>query len=389
MVFTATEEKMWDNSPPLAKSQMSDEEINAKYEKGEKRIITEMNREKLPTFAASLKQPGYMETRPFYQRRDRWDEKKQSRLIESFLINFPVPPIFIYENQLNSYEVIDGQQRITAIRRFYDNQLQLQGLEIWPELNGRTYDQLPDQVKVGINRRSITFIVILGESISDLEEAFILKQLAFERINTGGVDLSRQEVRNCLYSGKFNSLLFDLAYNPLFAQAWGIPIDDYDLLKKNNLYKKMEDIELVLRFFALRHIDNFKGKMEDFLNLYMKKSLSFSDQDIETLRQIFIETIELAHKIYEENLFKPFNPKSKTWQNKSYKAYYDAVMVGFSNYLSQEERLIDRKERVIEETKKLLERDKSKLFTGQGKTKKDLQNRIKLFSEMLARVIEE
>jgi uncharacterized protein with ParB-like and HNH nuclease domain len=389
MPLAPTEKNMWDKLSVKTTTKMTENDINAKYDKGEKRILTEMNREKLPSFAEALKKPGYMDIQPFYQRRSRWDKKKQSRLIESFLINIPVPPIILYERDYNSYEVMDGQQRITAIRNFYENKLELTGLELWPELEGRTYDNLPGKIKAGIDRRSISSIVLITESTSDPEEALFLKQLAFERLNTGGVDLSRQEVRNCLYYGKFNQLLLDLARHPIFTNAWGIPIENYDQLIQNNLYKKMEDAELVLRFFALRHIDNFRGGIENFLNLYMIKSLEFNDEDIVTLKEIFMETIGLAYKIYIDNLFKPFDPKSETWKESAYKAYYDAVMVGFSHHLSSAETLINRRSIVIEETKKLFINDKSKLFTGGGRTKADIQERIKRFDDMLARVIAE
>ncbi|MHC5675990.1 DUF262 domain-containing protein [Nostoc sp.] len=119
MQLAPTEEQMWKASAFQSRTQMSDSEINDKYESGEQRILTEMNREKLPSFVEALKKPGYMDVRPFYQRRDRWDEKMQSRLIESFLINIPVPPIVLYEKEFNFYEVMDGQQRITALRDFY------------------------------------------------------------------------------------------------------------------------------------------------------------------------------------------------------------------------------------------------------------------------------
>jgi hypothetical protein len=78
-----------------------------------------------------------MDLRPFYQRRNRWDKKKQSQLIESFLINIPVPSIILYEKKYNVYEVMDGQQRINALKEFYENRLTLTGLTLWPELNGR------------------------------------------------------------------------------------------------------------------------------------------------------------------------------------------------------------------------------------------------------------
>lgn len=391
MPLAPVEEKMWEKSPSKTRTKMSEVEINDKYESGEKRILTEINREKLPSFVeALLKNPKYMNLRPDYQRRWRWDTKMQSRLIESFLINIPVPPIILYEIDYNSYEVMDGQQRITAIRDFYTNKFALTGLELWPELNRLKYEQLPDKIRAGLDRRSISSIVIIRESTSDPDEALFLKQKTFERLNTGGVDLSQQEVRHCLYYGKFDSLLIELARNPIFAEAWGIPTDDKSPeLSTNTLYKKMEDAELVLRFFALRNVEHFRNGMEGFLDLYMRKSLEFSEQDVKFLKELFLQTINLAHQIYEENLFKPFVPESGTWQKKSYKAYYDAVMVGFSKHLHEAEILIDRKSKVIEETKKLFSKQESRLLTGEGRTKADIQDRIRIFDAMLSQVIEE
>jgi len=391
MSLAPVEEKMWEKSISKIGTQTSDVEINEKYESGEKRILTEINREKLPSFVEALsRNPKYMNLRPFYQRRARWDTKMQSRLIESFLINIPVPPIILYEIDYNSYEVMDGQQRISAIRDFYTNKFALTGLELWPEINKLKYEQLPVKIRAGLDRRSISSIVILRESTSDPEEALFLKQKTFERLNTGGVDLSQQEVRNCLYYGKFDSLLIELARHPIFAKAWGIPIDDNSPeLSTNNLYKKMEDAELVLRFFALRNVEYFRNGMEGFLDLYMMKSLGFSERDIEFLKEIFLQTIDLAHQIFEESLFKPFEPKSGNWKKTSYKAYYDAVMVGLSRHLDKSEILIERKSKVIEETKKLFDRKESRLLTGEGRSKADIQERIRMFDEMLSQVIGE
>jgi hypothetical protein len=283
---------------------------------------------------------------------------------------------------------MDGQQRITAIRDFYTNKFALTGLDLWPELNKLKYDDLSAKIRAGLDRRSISSIVILRESTSDPEEALFLKQKTFERLNTGGVDLSQQEVRNCLYYGKFDSLLIELARNPIFAEAWGIPIDeDNPKLSTNTLYKKMEDAELVLRFFALRNVEHFRNGMEGFLDLYMIKSLSFSEQDIEFLKGIFLQTIDLAYKIYEKNLFKPFVPKSDNWEKKPYKAYYDAVMVGLSRHLDKADILLNRKAKMIEETKKLFGKGESRLLTGEGRTKADIQERIRIFDDMLVQVI--
>lgn len=388
MLLTPTEQQMWKNSAPKNSGSRSSNEIERKYESGEQRILTEINREKLPSFVSSLKTESYMELQPFYQRRQRWDAVKQSRLIESFLINIPIPPIILYEVRYNSYEVMDGQQRISAIRNFYDNKLVLEGLEIWPELNGSIYKQLPIKIRAGIDRRSISSIVIITESTTDDEQALFLKQATFERLNTGGVSLSNQEVRNCLYQGKFNCLLLDLSANEIFKQAWGIPQDiSSEKLSQNNLYDKMEDVELVLRFFALRHFEQFGMGMKYFLDLYMRKSLKFEVEEIELLKNLFLNTLNLGFEIYGKFLFKPFDAQNNEWKKKSYKAYYDAVMVGLSRHLENAQVLTDRKTLVIEATQALFNRPESRLFTGQAKSKADLQQRITLFDEMLAKVI--
>lgn len=400
MVSTKSKPKHSSGTQGYILSEQEIEKINEKYEKGELRILTEMNREKLPNFAYSLKNTDHIITRPYYQRRHRWDNTQKSRLIESFLINIPVPPIILYEIRYNTYEVMDGQQRINAIQEFYDNKLRLTGLKIWKELNGITYKELPDKIKAGIDRRSLSTITLVTESTSDEQEAIFLKQSVFERLNTGGVNLSRQEIRNCLYAGKFNNLILELSGNPIFARAWDIPIEKEEELKKNNLYKKMEDVELILRFFALREIDNITGNLERSLDLYMIKSIGgkdkkngqesqeFSDQKIESLKRIFLDTIELAYKVYGNYLFKPYDIEAKTWKNKAYKVYYDAVMIGFSHHLSSKDILIERKAKIIEKTKQLFADDSLKLFTGKSKTKKDLQERIEKFDNLLKEIIE-
>src|SRR5258708_27280177 len=111
-----SEHSIWEKPTRPVREKMSDDEIDEKYVSKAERIVTEMNREKLPNFVDALKREKYMVLTPAYQRRRRWDPERQSRLIESFLMNIPVPPLFIYETSLNRYEVMDGQQRITAVK---------------------------------------------------------------------------------------------------------------------------------------------------------------------------------------------------------------------------------------------------------------------------------
>lgn len=160
-------------------------ELDAKYESGERQVINEIDRLKLPKFIELSKKPGFINLPPLSQRIILWDTVQQSRLIESFIINIPVPPLVFYEQGYKSYEVIDGRERISTIQAFYQNQLRLKGLELYPELNGCTYAELPWKIQGKLDRRSISFVAMIASVELTTEEALQLKQIAFERLNLG------------------------------------------------------------------------------------------------------------------------------------------------------------------------------------------------------------
>jgi hypothetical protein len=368
---------------------MTDDEIDTKYDSREWRIITETNREQLPNFVEALKRPEWMELRPFYQRRLRWDDARQSKLIESFIMNIPVPPLFVYESDLAKYEVMDGQQRITAIKDFYSNNLRLNGLEQWPELNGRTYSKLPSSIKRGIDRRSISYIVLLKESAETTEDQLLIRRMVFERLNTGGVELSHQEIRNSLFQGRFNTLLLELAANSLFRNAWNLPPyspSEHENtpreLLKITFYSKMNDVEVILRFFALRHAQHYQRGMHGFLDLYMMRSRTFTADDVATLKNLFSRTIDLGAQLYGPLLFHPWD-KDTGWAKSPQVAFADAVMVGLCRNLDKADILLSKKEEVLESTRKLFIDHEDGTFTGRGNSKADVNERIDLFDRML------
>jgi hypothetical protein len=391
MQLAPFEEKMWNSwSPNTPDHRRFDRDTYQRYDFKETPIVTEINREKLPRFVESLKLSNYIEMRSFYQRRGRWTATMKSRLIESFILNIPVPSIILYQQDFKPYEVLDGEQRISAIQEFYENKLKLTELEILPELNGDTYNTLPQKIRANIDRRSISSIAILAEVTSNPEADKFLKQKTFERLNTGILKLSQQEMRNILYGGKFNELLLELARYPRFAEAWGIPTGDNSRdLEKNSIYEKMEDAELVLRFFALRNIEHYQMEMPEFLDLYMMKSLNFSMHDINFLEDTFIETISLAYYVYGQHLFKPFDPHSQTWSEQSNRFYYDVTMLGFNKHLFDAYQLMSGRDRVIEATKNLFNQPEARFLTGGGTSKAEIQERLGIFDEMLSQVIGE
>lgn len=392
--YSKGEELMWESPIREPAEGLSDAELNAKYNAGDHRIVTETNREKIPNFVEALKKPGYMEIKPFYQRRKRWDRTRQSQLIESFIMNVPVPPLFLYEKDFNKYEVMDGQQRITALQSFYAGEFKLTGLTIWKELNGRSYSQLPSQVRSGLDRRSISYIVVLRESTPSDEEATFLRQVVFERLNTGGVRLEHQEIRNCLFQGPFNDMLLELSRSEEFRTAWNLPLysEDEDVsvksdIKENSIFQKMEDTEIILRFFALRHVKHYTRGMHGFLDLYMARAHQFSKDDIDVLYKLFIRTMRLALNIYDELVFRPYNPSKEGFERRPQKAFCDAVMVGLSSFLDNEERLVERRLEIIEETKRLFIDNTSGTFTGRGNTKADIEERIKKYESMIESIL--
>ncbi len=378
-----------------SKNNISDEIINEKYTKGEIRIITEQARYPLDSIPSML-ESGKYDLNPEYQRRKRWDIKQQSKLIESFIINVPIPPIFLYEVEYAKYEVMDGLQRLTAIDDFYTGKFALKGLEEWKELNGKKYSDLPNRVREGIDRRYLSSIVLLNETAKNKKDAEFLKQIVFGRLNSGGDKLTAQETRNALYGGKFNSFCIELSKNNNFRSLWKFPLikldtmgtieNEKELLESGDPYRKMEDVELVLRFFAYRHLDklsSFKSQ-EKFIDEFLNQANKFSDETIQDLKNIFEKTVNLLNLFFgEEAFYMPEGLRSKTTPTKT---IYDPLMQAISKLLDKEVALLDKIELI--KTKKYKDKENLTvngrdemvdLFDGKYNSKNNVEARIAYF----------
>lgn len=369
---------------------VSDEQINQKYINGEIRIVTEQARYPLDTICNMLSGGKYV-LRPDFQRRRRWERTKQSRLIESFIMNIPIPPIFLYEYEFSKYEVMDGLQRLTAIKEFYEDKYSLEGLEYWKELNGKKYSELPSEIKSGIDRRYLSSLILLKETANSKTKAEEMKQLVFERINSGGAKLEYQESRNALHSGKFNDLAIELSRNEYFCRIFDIPISDSqtketDELAGNSMYKTMADVEMVVRFFAMRYVNEYEGiSLKVFFDKFTDSANKLPQTVLDNYRKLFEKTIKLVYDIYKEQAFCLYKqiPSKQQWYltRNPKKTIYDPIMTVLSQKLDFADCLLKHKDEIVKATIELM-KNQPELFNGRKGTKSDIAKRIDAFNVM-------
>jgi hypothetical protein len=233
-----------------------DELLEKKYDALTRQIFPQ--KIELPIAALATMVAAQIDLAPQFQRRDVWDQKKQSKFIESLIMNVPVPPVFLGENAYGKYVVLDGRQRLTALVKFLNNEYKLVGLKVWKELNEDQFSDLQHKkLDVSLMRRFLPAVVLLKESSPEV------KYDVFERLNTGGLNLNTMEIRNAVYRGKFTDLLHECAKYKPFRELWDIP-GNVKEREKNLTYSRMIDLEQVLRFFALSSAQKTKPKRAAF-----------------------------------------------------------------------------------------------------------------------------
>lgn len=366
-------------------SEVTEEVLIEKYSNGQLRIVRTAMDFPLNNLIQIFSDSTYLNLNPSYQRRNRWDIKKKSLLIESFLMNIPIPPIFLYEKEYNSYEVMDGLQRLQAINQYLDNQFALKSLEFWKELNGIFFKDLPLVLQRGLLRRTITAIVLLAESSKPEESDVDVRMVLFRRLNTGGIQLNPQELRNALYPGKFNDLLLSISREDLFTKVWGIPPKTEDEeanpseeLINNTLYKTMSDCEIVLRFFTIRDImkKDLKGPLRKLLDNCMVNHAMDDSETIKHSKELYMNSLKKMFEIFKEKTF--VLPKL----NKVSAPLHDALMVAFSLLEDDSKLLSDDK--IKENLYKHLDDPKGyEVLTGKPGTNAAIKERVILARKIL------
>lgn len=357
-----------------------------KYASSQLRVVRETKDYQLDYLRHALQiERGLIDTAPTYQRRLRWSRKKRSLLIESFLLNIPIPPVFLFEHDYNEFEVIDGRQRLEAIKSFLANDFALTGLEYWSELNRKRFNDLPSVLQKGLLRRSLSAVVLLAETRSSQEDEVDVRTVLFDRLNTGGVGLNPQELRNALYPGPMNTLLIRLARSRPFTDIWGIPqytpgeeTEPSEALLANTLFRSMADVELVLRFFSIRDAltNDRKGSLRRILDNFMMANAKPQPEVLQRYEAEFLSLIRRLNDLWEGH---PFQIPALARPSRP---LYDALMVALSRNPDLD-LLAAPHEIKTRLSEALSDPDKYDILVGRGNTIDAIKKRIALATVIL------
>ena len=303
---------------------------------------------------------GQISVAPAYQRQFRWNEERCSQLIESLMLGIPVPNLFMATNEDNTWEAVDGVQRLSAIVKFAGSEnlrtklglngaLVLDGLEKINLFNGLRFDDLPSSIQQHVKTRPLRVV-----TLNDKSDKVIRFDL-FERLNTGGVLLTDQEIRDCVFQGQFADLLDQLAAT-----------DDFKTVVRLTAKQQSDGTleECVLRFFAF--VDRYKDfdhSVKDFLNDYMKSASDHFNYAQRT-HEFSITFAQLA-EAFPDGIMRP-GRKGKTPLN-----LYEGIAVGAALAIRRNDRL------VVEDMQAWLSSDELRRFTtGATNDRRAVKGRI-------------
>ena len=287
--------------------------------------------------------------KPELQRNYVWDEKEASRFVESILLGLPVPSIFLANRTNGKRLIVDGYQRIMTVFYFMKNtwagtgkEFRLYDTEIINERwRGKTYEELSEDDKRRF--RTYTIHAIVFEQKQPKNDSALYQ--IFERINTSGKALNSQEIRNCVYQGDCNSLLLELNKTPEWRRYAGDSMD-----------KRMLDVELILRFFAMRNmrISEFREgvvTLKKLLNDYMGERKVLQEAEKSHMREDFLNCLKLIWTYIGDDAFYNYQADLKTLRRKLYPTIFDSIMIATSIAISRgyngNESLVERREQLL------------------------------------------
>lgn len=308
---------------------------------------------------------------PDFQRKYKWDKdgnERASKFIESCLMRIPLPACYFAEKENGNHEVIDGVQRITTIKRFFDNEFKLEGLTVFKDLEGKTFDELGDY-KNELESTTIRCIILRKENPKELVQEI------FARLNQGAVQLTSQEIRHAIFPGSLDNLLIELGQNT-FVSSFGR--GQAGTQEKDG----REAEEMVLRFFAMRgDMSDYEDVLSKYLDLFIINNQNVSDEIISSLRNEFNSTLNRCLNVFDNN---PFVDLTKDKQRQSL-VHYDLLMWSFRALT--DEYTTANKTQLVEKFKELCQDDRFvRTLSGGLQKKSSILKRRELWLEKLAEI---
>ena len=283
---------------------------------------------------------------PDFQREQMWDSVRKSRLIESLMLRIPIPAFYVAADDEDRWRVVDGIQRLSSIDGFIHNEYLLRKLEYLHDFEGKRYDELPRAMQRRIRETELVVNVISPSTPSGVMFNIFL------RINTGGVPLNSQEIRNALTPRHVREYLKELAQSEEFLRATGNSISP----------RRMADRECVLRFLAF-HMDSWRKysanatDLNTYLNNAMKKVSGFNMEERELFAADFKSAMDAAFRIFGQGTFRrPSNSHIRSPVNKALLETWGVALANCS--AEQIEVLVGKREFVEEELARLMQEDR-------------------------------
>lgn len=266
-----------------------------------------------------------MSLNPDWQRAYVWRGKRPSMIIESLLMQIPIPVIFLAKTDTETYEVIDGVQRLTTAFNFIDNKFALHGMTVFRDFNGKRFKELPDQVRAQIEDATITAFIISEKTSQDM--LFTI----FERINTGGVSLNEMEIRNCIYRGRLNERIRSLTKNKDFIEAVNV----------KGLGGRMLDRSLILRFLAFYEQGHEKASsgLKAFLNRFFENHRNASEKLLDEYEEKFKKAMRSSLSVFGSHAFRVRRNDRRVggeWASRANAAIFQVIATSFARYEHQD-----------------------------------------------------
>ncbi len=246
-------------------------------------------------------QKGILTIQPDFQRNFVWKGATQTRFIDSLIKQLPIPSMcFSLDYKTQRWQVIDGLQRMSTIIRFLSNEPEwtLSSLPDGdPRINGRQVKEFMDEQSdlhiffTRVENLTIPVTVLRCDYAKESHTMYLFT--IFQRLNTGGIQLNNQEIRNCIYHGDFNTFLKELDNHPQWKRI--------NRIRDNKSYRFIH-VEMILRFFTWYDWhDRYHGRLTEFLNEYMAKHLKVSETEFQQKRELFEKTVQIIDDILEDN----------------------------------------------------------------------------------------